>query len=383
MTVNAGENSGMQKSLPSTYYRSEEIFALEKEKIFCREWFCAAREEQIAAPGDVLVLNIAGESVIVARTKTGEIKAYYNVCRHRGSRLLPEPGEELPDGIKLLGGVLGVNGIRCPYHLWTYALDGKLLNAPHTKESQGFCKAEFSLYPVGVELWGGFIFLNLTPDATTGAGKTLETVFGDAMERVKRYPLGDLRTAKRVSYEVEANWKIILENYNECYHCGAVHPELCDVVPAFQQQGGAALEWEQGIPHKEGAVTFTWTGKTNRSPFPGLDENEKVRHKGELIYPNLMLSLACDHVAAFTLWPKSPNHTTVICDFLFHPDEMRKPDFVPSDAIEFWDLVNRQDWAICKRVQQGTQARVHEFGYYATMEDMSLDIRRYVLERLK
>src|SRR5579863_3092451 len=172
MTVNAGENSGMQKSLPSEYYRSEEIFAMEKEKIFCREWFCAAREEQVPTSGDVLVLNIAGESVIVARTKTGEIHAHYNVCRHRGSRLLPECGEELPDGIKLLGGVLGANGIRCPYHLWTYALDGKLLNAPHTKEGQGFCKAEFSLYPVGVELWGGFIFLNLTPDAATGAGKT-------------------------------------------------------------------------------------------------------------------------------------------------------------------------------------------------------------------
>jgi glycine betaine catabolism A len=383
MTVNAGENSGMQKSLPSAYYRSEDIFALEKEKIFCREWFCAAREEQVAAPGDVLVLNIAGESVIVARTKTGEIRAHYNVCRHRGSRLLPEPGEELPEGIKLLGGVLGANGIRCPYHLWTYALDGKLLNAPHTKEGQGFCKAEFSLYPIGVGLWGGFIFLNLTPDAATDAGKKLQTVFGDAMDRVKRYPLGELRAAKRIAYEVEANWKIILENYNECYHCGAVHPELCDVVPAFQQQGGAALEWEQGIPHKEGAVTFTWTGKTNRRPFSGLDENEKVRHKGELIYPNLMLSLACDHVAAFTLWPKSPNRTTVVCDFLFHPEEMKKLDFVPSDAIEFWDLVNRQDWAICKRVQQGTQARVHEFGYYAPMEDMSLDIRRYVLERLK
>jgi len=383
MTVNQGTNSGMQKSLPSDYYRSSQIFAKEKERIFCREWFCAAREEQIPAPGDVLVLNVDGESVFVARTKEGEIKAHYNVCRHRGARLLPEPGEELPKDIKLNGGVLGANGIRCPYHLWTYSLDGKLLNAPYTKETEGFCKAEFSLHPVGAAMWRGFIFLNLTPETVIVDGKTLRASFGDTMERVKRYPLGELRTAKRVVYEVAANWKIILENYNECYHCGAVHPELCDVVPAFKQQGGAALEWELGIPHKEGAVTFTWTGKTNRAPFPGLDENEKVRHKGELIYPNLMLSLACDHVAAFTIWPKTPNHTTVMCDFLFHPDEMKKPDFAPNDAIDFWDLVNRQDWEICKRVQQGTESRVHEFGYYAPMEDLSLDIRRYVLDRLK
>ena len=383
MKVDAGENSGMQRSLPSGYYRTEEIFALEKEKIFCREWFCAGREEQIPAPGDVLVLNVAGESVIVARTKEGKIAAHYNVCRHRGSRLLPEPGEPTPSDIKLNGGVLGANGIRCPYHMWTYALDGKLLNAPYTKEAEGFCKEEFSLYPVGVEVWGGFIFLNLTPEAAIREGRTVRAAFGDAMERVKRYPLVELRAAHRIVYEVAANWKIILENYNECYHCGAVHPELCDVVPAFKQQGGGALEWERGIPHKEGAVTFTWTGKTNRAAFPGLDEDEKVRHKGELIYPNLMLSLACEHVAAFTLWPKAPNRTTVVCDFLFHPDEMTKADFAPGDAIEFWDLVNRQDWEICKRVQQGVQSRVHEFGYYAPMEDMSLDIRRYVLERLK
>ncbi len=376
-------DSGMQRSLPSEFYRSSETFAQEKEKIFCLEWFCAAREEQIPAPGDFLALNVLGESVLVVRTKEGEVKAHYNVCRHRGSRLVPEPEDDSSANIKLLGGVLGANGIRCPYHLWTYALDGKLLNAPYTKEDEGFCKADFSLYPVGVELWGGFIFLNLTPERAAREGKTLRGCFGDAMERVKRYPLANLRSARRIVYDVAANWKIILENYNECYHCGAVHPELCDVVPAFRQQGGATLEWEQGIPHKEGAVTFTWTGKTDRAPFPGLDENEKVRHKGELIYPNLMLSLACDHVAAFTLWPQRPNRTTVICDFLFHPTETRKPSFDPSDAVGFWDLVNRQDWEICKRVQQGTQARVHEFGYYAPMEELSLDIRRYVLDRLK
>jgi Rieske 2Fe-2S family protein len=383
MTVDAGKNSGMERSLASGYYRTTEIFALEKEKIFCREWFCAGREEQVAAAGDVLVLNVAGESVIVARTKEGEIRAHYNVCRHRGSRLLPELDEVIPSDIRLNGGVLGVNGIRCPYHMWTYGLDGKLLNAPYTKAADGFCKEEFSLYPVGVEAWGGFIFLNLTPEAGEKEERTLRDGFGDAMERVKRYPLRELRAAQRIVYEVAANWKIILENYNECYHCGGVHPELCDVVPAFRQQGGGALEWERGIPHEQGAVTFTWTGKTNRAAFTGLDEDEKVRHKGELIYPNLMLSLACEHVAAFTLWPKTPNRTTVVCDFLFHPAEMKKADFAPGDAIEFWDLVNRQDWEICRRVQQGVESRVHEFGYYAPMEDASLDIRRYVLERLK
>lgn len=374
--------SVLQKSLPSSYYLSDEVFLQEKEKIFCSEWFCAGREEQLAKAGDFLVRDILGESILIVRSREGEIKAHYNVCRHRGTRLVPAEDEALPKDIQLAGGVLGASGIRCPYHLWTYSLDGRLLSAPYMKEEDGFCKQEFSLYPVGVEEWGGFIFVNLSPDAAAKEGRSLQKQLGAAAERTKRYPLHDLRTARRIAYQVPANWKIVMENYNECYHCGPVHPELCEVVPAFKQQGARGLEWERGVPHKEGATTFTWTGKTNRAPFPGLNEDEKVRHKGELIYPNMMLSLACDHAAAFTLWPASPKQTTVICDFLFHPDEMRKPDFAPSDAVDFWDLVNRQDWEICKRVQQGLGTRVQLFGYYAPMEDLSLDIRRYVLERI-
>jgi glycine betaine catabolism A len=368
----------LQQSLPSTYYHSEEIFAREKESIFFHDWFCAAREEQLPEPGNHLVLNVAGQSVLVVRDKDNEVKAHYNVCRHRGARLQAGPGE-----IPLSGGVLGTAGIRCPYHQWTYGLDGRCLNAPYTKEGENFSKANFSLYPVAVETWGGFIFLNLNPREARYEARTLKAQFGEAMERTRRYPLADLRIAKSLTYEVQANWKIILENYNECYHCGGLHPELCEVVPAFRRQGGSELDWERGIPHKEGAVTFTATGKTDRAPFPGLDEDEKVRHKGELIYPNLMLSLACDHVAAFSLWPAGPDRTIVLCDFLFHPDEMKKADSDFRDVVDFWDMVNRQDWEICKRVQEGTASRVHEFGYYAPMEDYSLDIRRYVLERLK
>jgi phenylpropionate dioxygenase-like ring-hydroxylating dioxygenase large terminal subunit len=381
-TAKKRTESVLQKSLPSSYYRSEEIYGREVERIFCREWFCAGREEQLQKPGDFLVLDVAGESILVVRTKAGEIRAHYNVCRHRGARLCETTAGAAVDGAKLSGGVLGPNGIRCPYHQWTYALDGQLLNAPHLHEGEGFCKEDFSLYPVGVETWGGFFFLNLTPDAATKEGKTLRRELGDAAQRVRRYPLGDLRVAQRIEYQVEANWKVIVENYNECYHCGGVHPELCEVVPAFRKEGGGALDWDRGIPHKDGAFTFTFSGKTQRKPFPGLSEDEKVRHKGELIYPNFMLSLAAEHVAAFTLWPSGPARTRVICEFLFHPEEMAKTDFDPSDAVNFWDLINRQDWAICRRVQEGMGARVHKFGYYAPMEDLSLDIRRYVNERL-
>ena len=201
-------------------------------------------------------------------------------------------------------------------------------------------------------------------------------------ERLGRYPLAELRAARRITYEVSANWKVMLENYNECYHCAGVHPELCKVVPAFRERGGASLDWDRGVPHRDGAWTFTHSGTTSRAPFPGLDEDERTRHKGELIYPNFLISLSADHVAAFTLWPQGPEHTTIVCDFLFHPDEMAKSGFDPSDAVEFWDLVNRQDWTICEGVQRGMRSRRFEHGFYAPMESWSLDIRRYIRERL-
>ena len=223
------------------------------------------------------------------------------------------------------------------------------------------------------------MFVRLATEETTPA---LARQLSAAAERVRRYPLADLRVAHRIEYPVAANWKVILENYNECYHCGPVHPELCRLVPAFKQRGGSELDWERGIPHREGAWTFTASGTTTRAPFPGLDADEQVRHKGELIYPNLMLSLSADHAAAFRVMPEGPERTVVVCEFLFHPDEMARPGFDPSDAVEFWDLVNRQDWTICESVQRGMGSRRFVTGFYAPMESWSLDIRRYVGERL-
>jgi len=294
------------------------------------------------------------------------------VCRHRGSRLVMEGGKGSFSG-----------GIRCPYHSWTYTLDGNLRTAPFLDEDNDLAKASLALYPVGVESWGGFVFLDLTPEENPTRGQDLSTQLGAIPERLRRYPLEHLRSGRRIGYEVAANWKVILENYNECYHCGPVHPELCRLVPAFRQRGGSELDWERGIPHREGAWTFTETGTTNRQPFDGLNEDEQVRHKGELIYPNFLLSLSADHVTAYTVWPRSPGRTTVVCDFLFHPSEMARPEFDSSDAVNFWDLINRQDWAICENVQRGMQSRMFQQGYYAPMENASLDIRRYVQEKLK
>jgi phenylpropionate dioxygenase-like ring-hydroxylating dioxygenase large terminal subunit len=370
----------MEPTLTGDYYLSPERFAEEKERIFCREWICVGRVEEIPNPGDYLVLDIVGESVLVLRATDGRLYGHYNVCRHRGSQLVLGVGARpftLGAATTPSGTMAG--GIKCPYHAWTYNLDGKLRTAPFLEEGDGFCKEELGLYPVGVESWAGFLFVNLTPSAPASS---LQAQLGGAPERVKRYPLDELRLAQRIVYKVGANWKVIFENYNECYHCGPVHPELCRVVPAFRQRGGMDLDWDRGVPHREGAWTFTMSGTTNRKPFAGLNEDELTRHKGELMYPNFMCSLAADHAAVFTLWPHGAGGTTVVCDFLFHPEEMAQPGFDPTDSVEFWDITNRQDWIICESVQRGMSSRMFTRGFYAPMESLSLDIRRYVGERL-
>jgi Rieske 2Fe-2S family protein len=371
----------MEPTLPSSWYHSEPVFRLEKERIFCREWLCIGREEELPAPGSHRLLDVLGESIILVRNRQNQPRAFYNVCRHRGARLCRH---EVGDDASALKGALGggkktaAGRITCPYHQWSYDLEGRLLAAPYLTSEPGFDRSLFSLYPVEVESWGGFVFLNLTP----ASAKPFSEQARAAIERIRRYPLSELRIGRTIEYAVAANWKVICENYNECYHCAGVHPELCEVVPAFRDRGGANLDWERGIPHREGAWTFTKSGTTRRRPFPTLDDDEKVRHKGELLYPNLFVSLACDHATVFILRPRSAERTDITCHFLFETFEMDKPDFDPSDTVEFWDVVNRQDWVICEAVQEGIAARVHEHGYYAPMEDFSLDIRRYVLERI-
>jgi Rieske 2Fe-2S family protein len=303
----------------------------------------------------------------VVRGDNGELGAFYNVCRHRGTELVP---------LKEAGPISGQfsRSIVCPYHAWSYHLDGRLRGTPHLAiDTDGI-----SLHTIPLAEWGGFIFVCLAANH----GEPLAQALGDGTARLQRYPLADLKVGHTSTYDVDANWKVIVENYNECYHCGPVHPELCQIVPAFKQSGGNELDWDDGVPHREGANTFTTSGTTARAPFPGLSDTEKTHHKGELFYPNLMLSLSMDHVAAFYLWPQGAGHTRIQCDFLFHPEELSKPDFDGSDAVEFWDVVNQQDWRICESVQRGMHSKVFEHGYYAPMEDYSLDIRRYVRTKL-
>lgn len=177
MSVDIGPGGKLERTLPREYYLSPEIFAREKERIFCREWFCVGREEELAAPGDYVARNVAGESILVVRTRDGGLAGHYNVCRHRGSQLVPDGGA---------GSFAG--GIRCPYHSWTYTLEGELRTAPFLEESDGLSRRELSLHPVGVDAWGGFLFVNLSPAEAAARGHTLAAQLGGVPERLRRYP---------------------------------------------------------------------------------------------------------------------------------------------------------------------------------------------------
>ena len=361
----------MQEALPREMYVDQASWCVEREAVLYGEWFCVGRRAALGLtePCRVVVLDVAGESVLVTSDEHGGLHAAYNVCRHRGSQVVPPDAGAEPAVARPAG------ALRCPYHSWTYGLDGRLLKAPHTDLDDPAC---FALTPVAVDTWGGFVFVHLTPEQA----RPLEESVARADATLANYGLDDLAVGATYTYEVAANYKVILENYNECYHCGPVHPELCRLVPSFAG-GGGELDWDAGIPHREGAWTFTTTGTTTRAPLPGLDEDERTRHKGDLVYPNLMLSASADHVAAFVLLPHGPDRTTVQCSLLFAADEVASAGFDPSDAGDLWDLVNRQDWAVCESVQRGMSSRSYRHGWFAPMEDDSLDIRRWLLPRLE
>jgi glycine betaine catabolism A len=362
--------SGLQAALPREMYVDPEAWATERERVLLREWTCVGRRTDLGLgePSRVAVVDLLGESVLVTSDADGVLHGAYNVCRHRGAQLFA--AEPRADNRSC-----GASALRCPYHSWTYALDGSLLRAPH---AEGVTPANFALHPVGVTEWAGFVFVHPSPAAAGDLAVAVER----PSRTLANYDLGSLVTGQVLSYDVAANWKVVAENYNECYHCGPVHPELCRLVPAFAG-GGGGLDWDNGVPHRDGAWTFTMTGTSARAPFPGLDETERTHHKGELVYPNLMVSCSAEHVAAFVLRPQAVDRTRIDCVLLFHPDAVADPAFDPSDAAELWDLVNKQDWAICESVQRGMSSRAYTHGWFAPMEDDSADIRRWLLPRLE
>jgi phenylpropionate dioxygenase-like ring-hydroxylating dioxygenase large terminal subunit len=352
-------------TLPARYYTDPGHFALELERIHYRMWLCAGRAEQIARPGHFFVRQLGNASVIVLRDDEGRLAAFHNVCRHRGTLLCPQEEGQLP------------SRIQCGYHGWTYRLDGTLAAAPHMDEVDGFRLADYPLRPVAVAEWDGHVFINLADDPPP-----LSEQIAGLPEKFRPWRMEELRLVERRVYSLKANWKLVFQNYSECLHCPIVHPLLqkqSHYLSGYNEVTATYLGGPMDL--REGVQTLSVDGRSNRSCLAGLSPEDRRRVYYYGILPNLLLNLHPDYMLTFTLWPKAPDRTDVVCEWHFHPDEIAKPDFDPSGPVEFWDVTNKQDWALSDLAQQGIGSRGYVPGPYSNREELLHALDRFVLDR--
>ncbi len=355
-------------TLPGEYYTSAEIFRAEQHQIFEERWLCAGRANALVGPGDYRLAGVGDESLIVVRGKDGRIRAFFNVCRHRGTRLCePERGRF-------------AGGISCPYHAWTYGLDGALLGAPHMTDVPWFDRAEYPLHAAAVGEWEGFLFLNLAERP-----QPLEEVLRPLLGRFAPWRLGRLQTAHSIAYDVRANWKLIFQNFSECYHCPPVHPALAKLSHyrsgANNLREGGVLGGYMLINEKGGSLTTS--GRLCGAPLGDLPEDERQRVYYYSIFPATFLTIQPDFAMATRLEPLAVDRTRVVCDWLFAPETLADPGLDPADGIEIWDVTNRQDWRMCELAQKGVSSRAYRPGLYSKEESLLAAFDREYLRSLK
>ncbi|HEU5472423.1 MAG TPA: aromatic ring-hydroxylating dioxygenase subunit alpha [Actinophytocola sp.] len=333
---------GASRMLPARAYTSAEVLGWEHRHLFAGTWSCLGRLAELPAQRGATVGDVP-----VLLTRTGdEVRAFANTCRHRGHELLPDGGSA--DGRVVV----------CPYHGWVYTVDGALAAAPRFRDVPGFDPAEHGLVPLPARVWHGWVFVNATGDAPP-----FEEYAGALTELVAPYAPDRLTLAARHSYEVRANWKLLHENYQECYHCPRIHPELCAVSPPDSGDNydlpGA---WVGGsMDLRDGMATMSVDGRSGGVPLPGVDQR-RVRYLALL--PDLLLSLHPDYVMTHRMRPVAPDRTRVECSWLM-PGGVADPTY----AVEFWDRTNRQDWAACESVQRGLASPHFRPGPFAPNED--------------
>jgi glycine betaine catabolism A len=362
---------GQSRMLPRDAYTSPRVFAFEQERFFAGSWTCVGREGDLEGTGAQRAMRVGGAGVLLVRATDGRVRAFANTCRHRGHELLGV-GEQTTRRTVL-----------CPYHAWTYDLDGALRVAPGFRDHGDFRPADHGLVELPLESWHGFLFVNGSGDAPPFAEHV-----GALDELVAPYRLERLVPLATHEYDLACNWKVVLENYHECYHCPLIHPELCQVSPPasgdnFELDGA----WVGGtMDLKDHAVTMSLDGHSDGVPIPGLDTGRlrTVAYLG--LFPNLLLSLHPDYVMTHLVEPLGPALSHVVCSWYFPPEATERPGFDPSYAVEFWDRTNRQDWAACESVQRGMASPHFQPGPLAPAEDavyhvVTMIARAYLGER--
>jgi Rieske 2Fe-2S family protein len=341
--------------LPPRAFTDPDVLGWELDSIY-RGWVCVGHSSAVDEPGKFVMRELGPDSVVVIGGEDGRPHAFLNVCRHRGARII----EETEGKVR--------KRLRCPYHAWSYGLDGELRATPHMDGVEDFEPSCYGLIPVRVAIRGGLVLIDLSGDAPEA-----DEHVGDLLTHLERYRFASLERADERLYDVAANWKGIAENYNECLHCPGVHPELnalSDYMSGDEVPGTGS--WCGGsMTLREGTTTMAFASEEHsggRPPIQGLSDDEVNQVLYFAVFPNALVSLHPDYVMLHTLWPREPGRTEVTCEWFFEPATMARDDFDPADAVDFWDTVNRQDWYVCGLTQKGVRTRGYTAGRYSAEE---------------
>jgi phenylpropionate dioxygenase-like ring-hydroxylating dioxygenase large terminal subunit len=341
LAVAAKTNPKAGLGLPRDYYFSATIYAQELEKVLARQWLIAGHVSAVRRAGDYFTRQVGPENLIILRDHSGRLRAYHNVCRHRGFRLIPD-------------GQRGCSpGIVCPYHQWSYKLDGRLMGAPGSRNGEHFDFANFGLHEVACTDWHGFIYVHLGPDPTDP--HQLLNQLGNP-EQMRRANTGQLRLAATRTYDIAANWKSVMENEVECYHCEKGHPMLASVcnyrdLYADESNGGFFSLYK-------GMQTFSRTGKLVSKRL--ADDLPDGFGTGVMTGPVFCgLVVFADHAAALVATPLSINETRLICEWYVREDAVEGTDYVVEQLIEAFDVTNKEDAAFAARNYLGMSSMRH------------------------
>jgi len=338
-------------TLPGSYYTDENIFALEQQRIFEQMWFCAARSSDLPNPGSFRTVQVGRESVLISRNRSGGVRAFFNVCRHRGSKLCTEETGETK------------RAFQCTYHAWTYDLDGKLIAAPNLTKMPDIDRVDFGLVNISVREWLGYIWVCLAdepPSFEDGVMAAVVERLGD-LEAIDHYDVANLEVGRRIVYDVKANWKLIIENFMECYHCATIHPELTEVLPEFADGYAAQYFVGHGAEFGDEIKGFTIDGSEGLDRIPGVSDDQDRRYYAITVKPQVFINLVPDHVIFHRMYPLAVDHTIVECDWLYLPGVVDSGKDV-SRSVELFHRVNQQDFDACERCQPTMSSRIYRNG---------------------
>ena len=353
------------ESMPPSAYTSEAFLRREIETIFMKEWNFLGRADRIPDAGDYFTVTFAGVPLIILRGKDGKVRAFANTCRHRGAAMLDDEGN--------------CKAIRCPYHSWTYDLDGRLIVAPEMEQSPGFREEDYPLIPVRLEQWAGFIFVNFD-NAAIG----LMEYLGDLPEVLASYRMEDMVCVRRKEYEIACNWKIYVENAMEAYHVATVHRSTLSrqkgVFPTVEPANG---QWM--ALHKEHAGTRALlTGDTGFPRIPTLEGKAARGSYYPLIFPSTMFGCTTDCMWWLELHPLSAGRTRLIVGSCFPREITRRSDFdeVVQRYYKRWDISIPEDNEISARQQVGLASPFSRPGRLSHAEPLVHVFNNWVLDRV-